>query len=130
MTAKKAGTIFLWVIGASGVLSMSLLAATSKSTRNVEPKALVEVENPNQYFYGTVKSGDVFRNGDDLFTAIDVHPFSTSVMFDKQITFCNNVERQFAKLTMQDTVVITYSKLSRSKLCFDLVAVDVVEKKN
>jgi len=87
------------------------------------------VENPNQYFYGYVLSGEVFQHKKNIYTAIQVHPNVATTMYDSQITFCKNVEEKFNALSQQDLVVITYSKQPNDlRLCYTLFNVDIVHK--
>lgn len=106
--------------------SASIVEASTKGKS--EPiRPLVNVDNPNQYFYGRVLSGDIFKYEKNVLTAVRVSPMHASDMYNQQITFCDNQEVKFGKLTTSDVVVITYSKTARSGLCYDLVSVDVVK---
>ena len=97
----------------------------SKSNFNMSEMA----ENPNQYFYGYVLSGEVFEYKKNTYTAIQVHPNMATNMYDSQITFCKNVEETFNALTQKDLVVITYSRQPNGvKMCYTFFNVDIVHK--
>jgi hypothetical protein len=88
----------------------------------------VEIEDPHQYFYGNILTNEVFKYKRDIFTAVQVHPYMSSGMYDGQLTFCKDVGVQFEDITEADLVVIVYGKQYSPKLCYMLVSVSVVHR--
>ena len=135
-SGKGYGPMFASKLNCRVVLILSLallvLIPATRSESSVVPKkskvtAASYQDNPYQYLYGNVVNATLFRDGDQLFTNVQIKPVHTYPMFSQSVTFCDNQEAKL-DLATTDPVVLVYSRTMHRRDCYELLRVDVVQQ--
>lgn len=98
-----------------------LASSTKRQTNSIG--IIAEIENRNQYMFGSVTGGSVFKLDDKVYTEIVFNPVNTPSLFTQQVTFCGDQASEFQG-KLDGLVVVTYSRVQHRRDCYDLYRVD------
>ena len=102
--------------------------AGSKNSIGYEPY----YTNPYIYLYGSIASGQLFKDGDRVFTVIVFQPSHTFQLYVEEVLFCGNESAAFNGEAGKP-LVVTYERVAHTRTngtgCHMLESVDEVKSK-
>lgn len=119
------GLILLFVATGHGAITKQ---AGSKNSIGYEPY----YTNPYIYLYGSIASGQLFKDGDRVFTVIVFQPSHTFQLYVEEVIFCGNASAAFNGEAGKP-LVVTYERVAHARTngtgCHVLESVDEVKSK-
>ena len=119
------GLVLLFVPTGHGAITK---LAGSKNSIGYEPY----YTNPYIYLYGSIASGQLFKDGDRVFTVIVFQPSHTFQLYVEEVIFCGNASAAFNGEAGKP-LVVTYERVAHTRTngtgCHVLESVDEVKSK-